>query len=81
MRLLSSFQHVPYGVGGFELLGSVGGMLALLGLMVMSVSIISMLVFACADDGEDNREKHRKSGGRNRTSGGFFFGGDGGGGC
>ena len=82
MRLLRSVQRFPYGVGGFELLGSLGGMMVLLGLIVMSISVISMLVFSCADDGKDKQKKHRKGYGRNHGRGGFNSGGCGGGaGC
>ncbi|KMT06537.1 hypothetical protein BVRB_7g157110 [Beta vulgaris subsp. vulgaris] len=71
MRLLSSVQDITYGVNG--------GML-----VFMSISVISMLVFACVDDGKP--KKHRTGGGHGRgrthTSGGFFAGGfSSGGGC
>ena len=43
------------GSGGFEIVGSSGGMFMLLCLMIMSISIISMLLAGCADGYSDDR--------------------------
>ena len=55
------------------LLGSLSGLL-LLGMIIMSIPIISMVIFACVD----NKAKKRRAGG---GGGGGCGGGGGGGGC
>uniref|UniRef100_A0A803L3G5 Glycine-rich protein n=1 Tax=Chenopodium quinoa TaxID=63459 RepID=A0A803L3G5_CHEQI len=82
MRLLSSLNgdHIPSGGGGgFELIESAQGVLVLLCLMVVSISIISMLVFACADDGEPRKKRSGYVGGTFTSGYGGGSGGVGGG--
>ncbi|KMT05729.1 hypothetical protein BVRB_7g166590 [Beta vulgaris subsp. vulgaris] len=72
VRFLSSLhgEYIPYwNKGGFE------GVLALVCLMVLSISVISMLLFVCADHFGNPRRRRRWG------HGGGDGGGDGGGGC
>ncbi|KAK1431154.1 hypothetical protein QVD17_14429 [Tagetes erecta] len=47
-------------------------------MIVVSMSVLSMVIFACGDSSDhDSRKKHRHHG---HTSGGFFASSDGGGG-
>ncbi|KAM7498491.1 hypothetical protein LguiA_022905 [Lonicera macranthoides] len=59
-----------------------GGVIILFCMIVMSVSIISMVIFACSDSGESkpHRRRHGFMGGGGSACGGGD-GGGGGGGC
>ena len=62
----------------FDLLGSSGGSIMLICLFVMSISIISIIVFGCAD-GFEQEKHHRVVAARRRASVYSTTGGDTGG--
>ncbi|KAL7087261.1 hypothetical protein ACP275_13G056700 [Erythranthe tilingii] len=69
---------------GFMFEGS--GFMLMVGMFVLSISIMSLLIFSCADDGSDNPRKRRDGdggggGGGGCGDGGEGDGGGGGGGC
>ncbi|KAL9145573.1 hypothetical protein ABFS82_13G053000 [Erythranthe guttata] len=66
--------------GGFIFEGS--GFMLMVGMFVLSISIMSFLIFACADDGSDDPRKRRDGDGGGGGAAGCGDGGGGvGGGC
>ncbi|KAL8512401.1 hypothetical protein ACS0TY_018764 [Phlomoides rotata] len=72
-------------VSTYEAAGSLfmsSGLMLMFGMVVVSISIMSLLIFVCADDGsgKPHRKTHHEGGGGG-GGGGCGGGGGGGGGC
>ncbi|KAL7129258.1 hypothetical protein ABFS83_13G053300 [Erythranthe nasuta] len=82
MTRLLAIENYGASERGFMFEGS--GFMFIVGMFVLSISIMSFLIFACADDGSDNRRKRRDEDGGGGGGGGGCGngggGGDGGGG-
>uniref|UniRef100_A0A7C8Z2K5 Uncharacterized protein n=1 Tax=Opuntia streptacantha TaxID=393608 RepID=A0A7C8Z2K5_OPUST len=57
VRHLSAWSGTTGG-GSFEVHGTSGGLLALLCVIIVSVSVISMVIFGCIED--DPKKRHRE---------------------
>ncbi|KAL8507879.1 hypothetical protein ACS0TY_018432 [Phlomoides rotata] len=73
-------------VSTYEAAGSLfmsSGLMLMFGMLVVSISIMSLLIFVCADDGsgKPHRKTHHGGDGGGAACGGDGGGGGGGGGC
>ncbi|KAK9134017.1 hypothetical protein Scep_013545 [Stephania cephalantha] len=74
-RLLEAFENGRKVAGVFQIHGS----LSILCMIALTLSLISMAIFACAESGK--KRKKRFYGGGGGVGGGGCGGGGGGGGC